>query len=590
MGRAKEKTLMVTTVKKEINFDCLVPYQKRRFVPENADLTNLDEIRDLYARLSGRDIHSSEELESWVLDRSELETALDQKAAILYIRMTCQTDDVSRAQSYKHFIEHIVPEVKPLDDQLNKKYLDALGRFSLNEDRYGIYSREIRTDIELFVEKNIGLQTELDLLSQDYQAICGAMTVEFDGQERTLPEMGKFLLEPDRVLRERAWRASAQRRLKEKTQLNSLFDSMVSLRDKVAQNAGFDNFCQYRFKSLHRFDYSPRHCQEYHNSIEKLVVPLWNNILQRRKALLKVDVMRPWDTAVDPLGRPPLKPFTDIDELIGGCAKIFHGVDPELGDQFVGMVQAGLLDLASRKGKAPGGYQSTLNEARKPFIFMNAVGIDMDVRTLLHEGGHAFHALACSHDPLLNYRHGPMEFNEVASMGMELLAERYLNAFYNEADSRRSSITHLEDIIFTLVWVATVDAFQHWIYEHPRHNETQRRAKWLEIRKRFGEGVVDWSGLEEEHAHLWHRQLHIFEAPFYYIEYGIAQLGALQLWLNSKNDWGKAVSRYRQALSLGGSRPLPELFATAGLRFDFSDQTIAPLVKALQKELDRINP
>jgi oligoendopeptidase F len=590
MGRAKEKTLMVTTVKKEINFDCLVPYQKRRFVPENADLTNLDEIRALYARLSGRDIYFSEELESWVLDRSELETALDQQAAILYIRMTCQTDDVSRAQSYKHYIEHIVPEIKPWDHRLNKKYLDALGRFSLNEDRYGIYSREIRTDLELFVEKNIGLQTELDLLSQDYQAICGAMTVEFDGQERTLPEMGKFLLEPDRVLRERAWRASAQRRLKEKTQLNSLFDSMARLRDKVAQNAGFDNFCQYRFKSLHRFDYSPRHCQEYHNSIEKLVVPLWNNILQRRKALLKVDVMRPWDTAVDPLGRPPLKPFTDIDELIGGCAKIFHGVDPELGDQFVGMVQAGLLDLASRKGKAPGGYQSTLNEARKPFIFMNAVGIDMDVRTLLHEGGHAFHALACSHDPLLNYRHGPMEFNEVASMGMELLAERYLNAFYNEADSRRSSITHLEDIIFTLVWVATVDAFQHWIYEHPRHNETQRRAKWLEIRKRFGEGVVDWSGLEEEHAHLWHRQLHIFEAPFYYIEYGIAQLGALQLWLNSKNDWGKAVSRYRQALSLGGSRPLPELFATAGLRFDFSDQTIAPLVKALQKELDRINP
>lgn len=579
---------MVTTAQEQTNFDCLVPYQKRQFVPANADLTKLDEIRALYDQLLGRDIRSSQELEKWILDRSEFETALDQKGNILYIRMTCQTDDTSRAQSYKDFIEHIVPAIKPLDDQLNKKYLDALERFSLNEDRYAIYNREIRTDIELFVEKNIELQTELDLLSQEYQAICAAMTVEFEGQERTLPEMGKFLLEPDRNLRERAWRASARRRLKEKTKLNGLFDKMVRLRDQVAQNAGFDNFRDYRFKSLHRFDYRPQHCKEYHDSIEKLVVPLWDDILQRRKTLLKIDAMRPWDTAVDPLGRPALKPFTDVKELVEGCTKIFHGVHPELGDQFARMVQTGLLDLASRKGKAPGGYQSTLNEARQPFIFMNAVGIDMDVRTLLHEGGHAFHALACAHDSLLNYRHGPMEFNEVASMGMELLADRYLSAFYNQEDERRSSVMHLEDIIFTLVWVATVDAFQHWIYEHPRHDEAQRQTQWLEIRKRFGERVVDWSGLEEEHAYLWHRQLHIFEAPFYYIEYGIAQLGALQLWLNSKNDWNKTVSRYRQALSLGGSCPLPELFATAGLWFDFSNQTIAPLIEAVQKELNRI--
>jgi oligoendopeptidase F len=357
-------------------------------------------------------------------------------------------------------------------------------------------------------------------------------------------------------------------------------------RDQIAKNAQFDNFCRYKFKALHRFDYTPEDCIQFHQTIEQSVVPVWSQILKNRKNQMGLDVLRPWDTAVDPYGRPPLKPFQGVMDLISGCEKIFRQIDEEFGDQFSEMVEAGLLDLASRKGKAPGGYQSTLNEARKPFIFMNAVGIDDDVRTLLHEGGHAFHSLACAHDDLLDYRHGPMEFNEVASMGMELLAMDYLSVFYGKEDVRRSCATHLEDIIFTLVWVATIDAFQHWIYTHPSHDRSQRCNQWLEIRKRFSGGVVDWRGLEEEHAYLWHRQLHIFEAPFYYIEYGIAQLGALQLWLNSKNNWKKTIKQYRSALRFGGSRPLPELFKTAGLQFDFSQKTIAPLVKEVKKKLN----
>ena len=571
----------------QLDFDHLPRYQKRQFVPEKASLTDQKEVESLHDQLLGRDISSAEDLERWVLDRSELESAFDQEGSILYIRMTCKTDDPERVKKYKDFIKNVVPAIKPLEDQLNRQYVKALKKFPLNEERYEIYTKEIGTDLELFVDKNVELETKVDLLSQEYQSICGAMTVEFQGKERTLPEMGKFLLDPDRSLREEAWKASAERRLEEKDKLDELFDQMLIKRNMIAKNAKFDNFCNYKFKDLHRFDYTPDDCLAYHDSIEQLVVPLWAQILKKRKREMKLDILRPWDTSADPLGRPPLKPFEDVKDLISGCQDVFAQVDQELGKQFRQMVDAGLLDLASRKGKAPGGYQSTLNESRKPFIFMNAVGIDSDVRTLLHEGGHAFHSLACSHDELLDYRHGPMEFNEVASMGMELLADPYLHVFYGDEDKQRSCSSHLEDIVFTLLWVATIDAFQHWIYKNPAHDAAGRHQQWLAIHKRFSGGVVNWDGLKEEHATLWHRQLHIFEVPFYYIEYGIAQLGALQLWLNSKRDQDGALKAYRSALYLGGSKPLPELFETAGLKFDFSEATIAPLMKAVQQELNQ---
>ena len=578
---------MVETSENHLNFNELPMHQKRQFVPETADLTSLKEIKALFEQLIAENIESSEELERWVLNRSELEAALDQQGSILYILMTCQTDDAARVQSYKDFIEKIVPATKMFEDRLNKKYLKESELFGLKEGRYGIYTRAICNDIELFVEKNVELQTKIDLLSQEYQGICGALMVEFEGCQRTMQEMEKFLLEPDRDLRERAWRASSQRRLSESSKLDKLFDQMLVLRDEIGQNAGFENFRDYKFKSLYRFDYDPKDCRQYHASIERLVVPLWTQILKKRKEQMNLKQLRPWDTAVDPLGRAPLKPFTDVKDLVTGCGEIFHRVDQDLGARFSEMADRGLLDLVSRKGKAPGGYQSTLNEARKPFIFMNAVGIDGDVRTLLHEGGHAFHSLACAHDPLLDYRHGPMEFNEVASMGMELLSDQYLSVFYEKEDEGRSRVKHLEDIVFTLLWVAVIDAFQHWIYENPKHSADDRREVWLNLHRRFSGGVVDWTGLDEEHGFLWHRQLHIFEVPFYYIEYGIAQLGALRLWLNGKNDSGKTLRQYREGLSLGGSRPLPELFETAGLRFDFSEEMIAPLLEEVQKELIR---
>jgi oligoendopeptidase F len=568
-------------------FKNLTAFKERRFVASGADLASLDEIQSYYQVLISRAIGSIQELEQWLMDRSEFEAALDQHGSILYILMTCQTDDPTRAQNYRNFIEHIVPAIKPLDDELNRIYLKKADEFNFTMymKEYELYTKGIRMDVSLFVKENIPLQTEVDLLSQEYQTLSGAMTVQFEGEEKTMPQMGKYLLEPDRNLRERAWRAVAQRRLKDKDKLDELFSKMVKLRHRIAQNAGCQNFCEFKFKSLHRFDYTPEDCKAYHVSVEETVVPLWSSIFEKRKRMMNLKTLRPWDTAVDPTGKPPLKPFSEIEQLNKGCLHIFQKVDKDFGLFFSDMMARGLLDLASRKGKAPGGYQSTLNEARKPFIFMNSVGLDQDVRTLLHEGGHAFHALLCAHNALLGYRHGPMEFNEVASMAMELLGGEYLDEFYNEEDFARSKEEHLEDLVFTLIWVATIDCFQHWIYEHPEHSAEEREKAWLNIRQRFGGNLTDWADLNEEHATMWHRQLHIFEVPFYYIEYGIAQLGALQLWLNAKTNWPKAVADYKKGLSYGGSLPLPELFKAAGIKFDFSQATIAPLMAEVKREL-----
>ena len=568
----------------EENLKDLPRTHPRHFVKKDADLLNLTDLRAHIELLLSHKISSKEELEKWLMELSEFNAAFNEASSILYILMTCQTDEPKHSKAYHDFITHVLPQVKPLEDKLNRKYLDSIKQFGINQ-RYDIHTRSVAADVGLFVEKNIKLQTQVDVLSQEYQTLTGAMMVDFEGKERTLPEMGKFLEETDQPMREAAWRASSQRRLKDKERLEDIFDEMLKLRHQIAQNAGFNNYRDYMFKALHRFDYTPDDCQKYHASVENLLAPLWRDILRRRKHELKLESLRPWDTSVDPHGRQPLKPFTHAPELIAGCKKIFHRLNAEFGREFDDMAALGLLDLESRKGKAPGGYHSPLQESRKPFIFMNAVGTDGDVRTLLHEAGHAFHSLASSHEPLFDYRHAPMEFNEVASMAMEILGGEYLSFFYNDDDEKRSRQEHLEDIVFVLNWVAAIDSFQHWIYENPTHSRDERKAKWMDVHKCFNSDVIDWSGLETERGYLWHRQLHIFEVPFYYIEYGIAQLGALQVWLNSRINFQDALKHYKKGLALGGSKPLPEIYQTAGIFFDFSEKTIAPLAEILRKEL-----
>jgi len=457
----------------------------------------------------------------------------------------------------------------------------------LPKARYEVFNRDVKNHVELFRPENVALETEEAKLAQQYQKLIGAQTVTFRGEEKTLVQMGRYLEEPDRALRQEAWELVAKRRLVDVDKCEEIFDELIKLRTQIAKNAGFENYRDYIHRQKCRFDYTPENCFQFHDAVEKEIMPAVREIQNDRKRQLKLEKLRPWDLAVDPQNRPPLKPFAQVSEMVARTQKIFNHLDTELAAGFQQMQDLKLLDLDNRKGKAPGGYQSTLSEARVPFIFMNAIGLQRDVETVLHEAGHAFHAQATRDEDLYAYRGAPIEFCEVASMAMELLGNEFLEEFYPTAEANRARKTHLEGIIGFFPWMATVDAFQHWIYTHAGHTRAERKAAYLKLMDRFG-GDVDFSGFEEVRAHSWHRQLHIFIHPFYYVEYGIAQLGALQVWANSKANKAKALSDYKKSLALGGSRPLPELFVAAGCKFQFDAETIKPLIQLAGAELKKL--
>jgi oligoendopeptidase F len=566
----------------------------RRFVPQGADMGEWTHIEPLYRELLDRSINSTPDLTQWLVDSSELSAVIQEERARRYIAMTQQTDDKAREAAYQRFVEHIDPQIKPLGQALAIKYLESPYRAQLDMDRFGVLDRILDNDVKLFRQENVPLETSETLLAKEYQKVTGAMTVTYESRELTLQQAAKYLDETDRGVRERVWQLVVARRLRDKDLLDTLYDQLITLRHQIAVNAGFDNFRDYAFKRRRRFDYTPEDCFRFHEGVAHAVMPLVRRIMADRRTRLGIASVRPWDLQVDPRGRPPLRPFSDAGELVNGTVEIFTRVDPELGAQFKFMSDEQLLDLESRKGKAPGGYQSSLQERRWPFIFMNAVGRDDDIRTLLHEGGHAFHMLAAREEPILAYRHAPLEFAEVASMGMELLASPHLNVFYtNPDDYVRSRRNTLEDAVMILPWVAIIDAFQHWVYTHPAHTRQERLDAWLAVQNRFDgadyNGIPDWTGLREAQSYRWQAQLHLYTVPFYYIEYGFAETGALQVWVASLSDHRATVERYWQALALGGSRPLPELFAAAGAKFQFDAQTLSPLMEAVAEELDKLN-
>jgi oligoendopeptidase F len=557
----------------------------RKFVPENLDLSDWQAIEPHYRQLVDRKINSTQELEKWLLDISELNAVVWEESARRYIAMTCATDNEAIEKAYLQFVEDIEPRIKPYYNQLDKKLVESPFSKSLDQLRYGKLLLSTRNSIELFREENIPLETELQKLSQRYQKMMGAMMVQFRGEELTMQQMAKFALDNDRKTRQEAWEASTKRRLEDVEKLEDLFDEMLVLREKVAHNAGFQDYRDYQFRRYERFDYTPADCMNFHQAVEQFVVPVTRTSLKERQETMGLESIRPWDTVCDRLGRDPLKPFETDRDLAKGCREIFYRLDDRLGAKFDVLYHNGLLDLASRKGKAPGGYQSTLDELRLPFIFMNAVGMNNDVFTLLHEGGHAFHALQTAHEPLAAYRGSPMEFAEVASMTMEHLGAPHLEVFYKPVDAARARHEHFRGSINLLCWIATVDAFQHWIYTHPGHTRKERGDYWLELNDRFGAGI-DHTGWEDALRYRWQAQLHIFEYPFYYIEYGIAQLGALQIWRNSRKDLKGAIDSYLNGLQLGNSKPLPELFKTAGAHFHFGSETIRPLMEEVHLEVE----
>lgn len=555
------------------------------FVPADIDATNWDNLQPYYQQLLDREFKCSGCLEQFLLDRSELDAAASEAGSNLYITMTCNTEDKNAKDAFLSFVENVEPELKKLGFELNKKVVSSQHIDSLDKDRFGVLIRDWCADVEIFRDENVPLQTEDTKLGQEYAELCGAMMVNFDGEERTMPQMGMYQQDQDRSVREASWRAVAERRLQDRDAIDGIFDKMVANRNQTAQNAGFEEYRGYMFAVKHRFDYTPEDCIAFHDAIDEACMPIVRALAKERKEALGVDTLRPWDIAVDPHGHAALKPFDSADDLIEKTSKLFHRMDTELGDMFDTMRDGGYsLDLDSRKGKAPGGYQASRDRQRKPFIFMNAAGLPRDLDTMVHEAGHAFHYMLCRHDDLVWYRGAPLEFAEVASMSMELLAYPFLDEFYSPEEIKRAIKKHLEGIVSTLTWVATIDAFQHWIYLNPEHTREERTAHWLELGERFG-GGVDWTGLEAEQEAVWHRQLHPFEVPFYYVEYGIAQLGALQMWLKYIENPKEAIAAYKNGLELGASKTLPSLFEASGLKFDFTTDMVSTLMKTVGEEL-----
>jgi oligoendopeptidase F len=569
-------------------FGNLPPYAPRRFVPEQINLGDWARIAPLFDRLEAKatECRSVTELEQWLLNWSEMSAAVDEESSRRYIAMTCHTDSPEAKKDYLEFVEHVEPQLKPRQFRLAQIFLAHPLRAQLPTERYEVFARDTRVLVELFRDENVPLETEETKLGQRYQELIGSLTVNFRGEEKTLPQMSPYLEETDRAVRQQAWELVANRRLAEADKLEDLFDELVRLRERIASNAGFGNYRDHAFRRLRRFDYSPEDCFAFHAAVKIEVMPIVRELQEKRQRQLSLSSLRPWDLDVDPLNRPPLRPFAEVAQMVSRTQSIFDKLDPGLAAGFRQMQELRLLDLDNRKGKAPGGYQSTLAEARLPFIFMNSVGVQRDVETMLHEAGHAFHALATRNEDLYSYRHAPIEFCEVASMSMELLGSEHLEEFYAPGEANRARRTHLEGIVKFFPWMASVDSFQHWLYTHPGHTRADRASAWLGIMDRFG-GAIDWSGYEKARAHLWHRQLHIFLDPFYYVEYGIAQLGALQVWANSKRDNAGALQAYQRGLALGGSRPLPRLFEAAGCRFEFTAQTIRPLVQLVREELTK---
>lgn len=561
----------------------------RRFVPLDVSFDDFTTFASLFERLLSRQINSADDLEQLLLDYSELWCVLDEYGQRRYIDKSCHTDDPEIERRFMHFVETIEPQFKLMHFAIQKKFVQSPHRAGLTDPKYAVLGRHWQADVELFRDENVPLETEQTKGVAEYDKVNGAMMVRFRGQDYTAQQMSRFLEEPDRNTRQEAWEATTTRRLQDVETLERQFDELLSLRWRMARNAGLSDPRAFYFKQSKRFDYSPDDCLRFADAVAETFVPLMRKLDRRRAEQLGVDRLRPWDLSVDPLNRPPLRPFApeDIEGFVAKTAGVFAKLSPALADDFDVLRRGNLLDLASRKGKAPGGYQALLSERRDPFIFMNAVGSADDVRTLLHEGGHAFHSLAARHEPLIFLMHAPMEFCEVASMAMELLSNPYVEDYYDDpADADRHRADHFTKVVRTLPWVATIDSFQHWIYTHPNHSRDEREAAWLEVFSRFGHDL-DWSGWERWQRRRWTAQLHLFHVPFYYIEYGIAQLGALQLWMKAKTDPHAALAGYRNGLRLGGTRPLPQLFSAAGIHFDFSRKTMAPLANALEEELER---
>lgn len=562
----------------------------RTYISSELNITSFEEILPYLEELSTREINSKEAFLTWLSDKSELDAVLEEDQAWRYIKMSIDTKNKAHADSYNFFVTEIQPKLAPFDDLLNKKLSESSYKKNLeNEEAYKIYFRTIDVQLRLFKEENIALEAELSEEAQKYGAIAAAQTIQHDGKSLTMQQAAQFLKDQDQELRKTIFVSMAERRNLDQESLDNLYTSLIQKRHQLALNAGFENYSTYKFNELGRFDYTKKDCLDFHDAIKTLIVPIVKQIQKKKLDLFKKEKFKPWDLEVDPLGKAALSPFKSGKEMLDGTVAVFDKIDPYFGSCLRTMEAMGHLDLESKEGKAPGGYNYPLYEIGVPFIFMNAVGAQRDLVTMVHEGGHAVHSFLSRDLKLTSFKNVPSEVAELASMSMELLSMKYWDTFYSNTDElNRAKREQLEGILKILPWIAQIDAFQHWVYENIEHTKDERKTYWLQLSSDYGTGLTDWTGYEDQVAYSWQRQLHLFEVPFYYIEYGIAQLGALGIWKNSKSNFQETITNYKEALSLGYTTSIPNIYAKANIKFDFSSHYLKELVDFVQEELGKI--
>ena len=562
---------------------------QRRFLKNDVDTNDWESLKPYFDILKNREVSSVVELEKWLRDYSELDSVLSEDLARRYILMTTDTTNTEFSNSYQHFVSQIFPNAAPESNFLNQKLIESPIKEKLDQFKYFTMLRSASTAIELFREENVSIEAELKNLESRYGNIAGQMTVEHDGEILTMQAASQILKQTDRKLRKKIYFSIQGRRLEDRKKLDELLSKMVALRHQIAVNAGFENYRDYKFKELGRYDYSPKDCYDFHKAVEEQVLPIIDELLFERKTNLGLEQLRPWDLSVDPSGGEALKPFRNVSELLSKSQEVFEHLDPQFSDCLKKMEKLGHFDLDSRLGKAPGGYNYPLEETGLPFIFMNATSSLGDLITMMHEGGHAIHSFLTKDLELSAFRHTPAEVAEVASMSMELISMEHWNLFFNnEEDLVRAKKEQFRRSISVLPWIAQVDEFQHWLYLNPKHTVAERHQQWLEINDKYKSKMVDRTETEHFAQLPWQSQLHIFEVPFYYIEYGISQLASIAIWKKYKENKTEGLSFYRKFLEMGYTRPIPEIYKAGGIEFNFSSEYVAELMGFLKSEMDKL--
>lgn len=562
---------------------------KREFLPEDFKVSNWEGIEPFYQDLQERELNSPDDLRLWLTNRSELESILEEDLGWRYIKMTEDTANKELKNAYSYFISSIQPYLISFKHALDEKFLSSDHIDLLTKVEELLLIKKAKSNIALFKDENIPLQTKDQLMQKEYGVINGDMTVQINGKELPLPLAATYLLDVNRSVRQDAFEKIHLRRKQDAVKLDDLFSDMVSIRHSIGKNAGFKNYRDYKFEELHRFDYTVEDCLQFHDSIASEIMPICDELISLRQDMLGLDTLKPWDIEVDISGKPPLIPFSDGDDLMEKTIECFTNLHPSFGEYLQIMKNMGRLDLEARKGKAPGGYNYPLYETSIPFIFMNSAGTVKDVITMVHEGGHAVHSFLTSRLSLVDYKILSSEIAELASMSMELLSMQHWEVFYSDEESlKRAKLQQLERVILIFPWVATIDKFQHWIYSHPDHTVEERSMAWVDIFQEYNFKAIDWSGQGEAFSLMWQKQLHIFEVPFYYIEYAMAQLGAIAIWKQFKESPKSTLDNYINALSLGYTKPIPEIYKAAGIKFDFSRSYVRELILFVRSELETL--